>query len=188
MIIGVTGHVASGKTSFVLRYAASFGREGLFVMVGSSSSPEHEAFEGERGFRWKTVKADTLLPQVMDVINRESNVFRADRRVVVIDGADRYFTAVHEQLSEQQYLSDEQYEQFMYEKRLLLEYAVSSYQGKLFVVTGDPGTITPFMTKRERCYHMQLAQFNRVLAEQSHQWFRMSAGLVHELRGNKFRG
>ncbi|MGZ9583439.1 bifunctional adenosylcobinamide kinase/adenosylcobinamide-phosphate guanylyltransferase [Paenibacillus marinisediminis] len=184
MIIGVTGHVGSGKTSYILRYAASFGREGLVVTVGHALLPVD--LPGNGSFRWKTVTSDIELPAVLERINRESNLFRADRRVVVIKSVADYLASCH-RLIMQTEAGIEVYRERMSAYREQLENAAFSYQGMLFIVSNEPASLTPFMSDQERCFHEQLAAFNRHAAKHSHQWFWMSSGMAIELRSRSER-
>ncbi|WP_028546057.1 hypothetical protein [Paenibacillus taiwanensis] len=189
MIIGVTGHVGSGKTSFMLRYASSFGREGLFVVAGLNVVP---AMEGATSFRWQVIDVlgakGKLLPAVLDRINCEANIFRADRRVLVVDSITGYFAACHQQLLAHDLVTEEVYKQGLEEYRLQLERAIFSYQGNLFIISAEPAELTPFMSANERVYHEQLGAFNRAVGLKCHQWFKMTAGMAVDVTAVQFRG
>ena len=184
MIIGATGHTGSGKTSFILRCAVSFGREGIVVLTGQENKNKEVQLPEPNGFHWKTVTADIELPALLDRINRESNVFRADRRVVVVKGVSGYLSACHS-LLQQAGAGLYDYKERMNAYRTQLERAVLSYQGMLLIITDEPASITPFMSEQECCYHKELAAFNRNVAKHSHQWFWVSSGMAVDLRERK---
>ncbi|MDK8183082.1 adenosylcobinamide-phosphate guanylyltransferase [Paenibacillus sp. UMB4589-SE434] len=189
MIIGVTGHVGSGKTSFMLRYASSFGREGLFVVAGLNDIP---AMEGTDSFRWKVIDVlgakGKLLPAVLDRINCEANIFRADRRVLVVDSIAGYFAACHHELLADSLITGEMYRHGLEEYRKQLERALFSYQGNIFIISAEPAELTPFMSTNERVYHEQLGAFNRSVGLKCHQWFVMTAGMAVDVKAIQFRG
>lgn len=184
MIIGVTGHVNSGKTSFILRYAMSFGREGIVIAVGEAAHavplPESDIF------RWKCLDSNIDLPRLLNRINRESNIFRADRRVVVVRSVSKYLDACHAQLIHEG-VSIDIYKERMFSYRKQLQQAIQAFQGQLFMITNEPASLTPFMSEQERCYHMELAAINRAIAVWSHKWLYMSAGRMLELRKSNER-
>lgn len=185
MIIGVTGHTGSGKTTFLLGYAMSLGREGIILTAGVDQAVLKEQLPERNGFTWKVIETDIELPAILDRINRESNIFRADRRVIVIKSISGYLAACHRILAARG-TGIAAYEERMDEYRSELEKAIISFQGKVCIVSNEPASLTPFMSDMECCYHKQLALFNLHMAEHSHVWYWVSSGRAVELRaGNK---
>ncbi|MCE5172012.1 bifunctional adenosylcobinamide kinase/adenosylcobinamide-phosphate guanylyltransferase [Paenibacillus profundus] len=188
MIIGVTGSAGNGKTPFALKYAATFGREGLYVVTHDTPLPA--AMPAPPHFTWKTIHTEFALPAVLHRINEESNLYRADRRVLVIDSLTSYLCAAHQRFMEEHdgSIDDGDYMELMTAAREELQNALLSFQGKVFVITNEPPGYTPFTDPKERCYITQHAALNLELARRSHQWFRLNAGIPEELSARRFRG
>lgn len=194
MIIGITGGHGSGKTSFALSYAAGFGREGLYLTTSHTSLPD--VLPDLTHCRWQHLSAGEELPGLLHRINEESNLFRAERRVVVVDSATSYLTGVHAQLwnkrpdgdNGENKEQDAIYIEGIAAARKRLKDALLAFQGKLFLITNDPPAYTPFTDPKERSYIIEHAALNREIARRSHQWFRLEAGRPEEVSARKFRG
>lgn len=189
MLVVVTGGFGSGKSAYADEWAMSLGREAIRLTCSSlpyeSSEPLRPLPEARRGFAWKQFAADARLPAKLTEINLESNLFRAESRVVVIDSLSgwlrsRIYEAVQagkpwsEQASELEILWNQ-----------LLE-AVFSFQGRRVVVTEDAAAglaLDPW----EGWYARQLANANRALSETSHAMFRMTAGIAAEVKGHRVK-
>lgn len=191
MIIGITGGHGSGKTSFALSYAAGFGREGLYLSTLHTSLPD--GMPDSSRCRWQHLQAGEELPGLLHRINEESNLFRAERRVVVVDSVTSYLAGVHAQLWKKRPEGDnEEYDAIYIEEiaaaRKLLQEALFAFQGKLFLITNDPPAYTPFTDPKEQSYIIEHAALNRELARRSHQWFRLESGMPEEVSARRFRG
>lgn len=191
MIIGITGGHGSGKTSFALSYAAGFGREGLYLSTLHISLPD--GMPDSSRCRWQHLQAGEELPGLLHRINEESNLFRAERRVVVVDSITSYLAGVHAQLWKKRPEGDnEEYDAIYIEEivaaRKRLQEALFAFQGKLFLITNDPPAYTPFTDPKEQSYIIEHAALNRDLARRSHQWFRLEAGMPEEVSARRFRG
>ncbi|NGP57761.1 adenosylcobinamide-phosphate guanylyltransferase [Paenibacillus thiaminolyticus] len=191
MIIGITGGHGSGKTSFALSYAAGFGREGLYLSTLHTSLPD--GMPDSSRCRWQHLQAGEELPGLLHRINEESNLFRAERRVVVVDSVTSYLAGVHAQLWKKRPEGDnEEYDAIYIEEiaaaRKRLQEALFAFQGKLFLITNDPPAYTPFTDPKEQSYIIEHAALNRELARRSHQWFRLESGMPEEVSARRFRG
>ncbi|WCR27068.1 bifunctional adenosylcobinamide kinase/adenosylcobinamide-phosphate guanylyltransferase [Paenibacillus thiaminolyticus] len=191
VIIGITGGHGSGKTSFALSYAAGFGREGLYLSTLHTSLPD--GMPDSSRCRWQHLQAGEELPGLLHRINEESNLFRAERRVVVVDSVTSYLAGVHAQLWKKRPEGDnEEYDAIYIEEiaaaRKLLQEALFAFQGKLFLITNDPPAYTPFTDPKEQSYIIEHAALNRELARRSHQWFRLESGMPEEVSARRFRG
>lgn len=185
MIIGATGHTGSGKTTFLLGYAMSLGREGIVLTAGVDPESIMSKLPDRNGFKWEVVETNIELPAILDRINRASNIFRADRRVIVIKDISGYLAACHHHLLSDATAGIEEYEKRMIEYRIKLENSIVSFQGKVCIVSNEPASLTPFMSDQERCFHQELAAFNLHMAEHSHVWYWVSSGREVELRTNR---
>lgn len=188
MVITVTGTAASGKSGFAISYAAALGKEGIYLVTepaGQADIPdrtkEHPSSEEKPSFAWKTVEAAYDLSHMIQQINRDSNFFRAYRRVLVVDnvaswlhywmenGAAGDMEALRAKIEE-----------------LLGE--IGSFQGKIIVVTQETSGL-PFvrMTDSDRVFYKLLGDLNRRLAAMSREWFMMTAGIPVEVKAKRFR-
>lgn len=191
MIIGITGGHGSGKTSFALSYAVGFGREGLYLTTSHTILPD--GMPDSPRCRWQHLSAGEELPGILHRINEESNLFRAERRVVVVDSATSYLAGVHAQLWKKRPDVANQDDDAIYREEIAaarkrLQDALLAFQGKLFLITNDPPAYTPFTDPKERSYIIEHAALNREMARRSYQWFRLEAGVPEEVSSRRFRG
>lgn len=96
MIIGVTGGNGSGKTSFALYYATTYGREGFYVIT--RGTPLLDDLPAPPHFTWQMIDTKYALPDVLHRINEQSNMYRADRRVLVVDSVTSHLCCTHERI------------------------------------------------------------------------------------------
>lgn len=187
MIIGVTGSTGSGKTSFALHYAATFGHEGFYMTTQGTSPPDE--LPAPPHFTWQTIDTEYALPEVLHRINEQSNMFRADRRVLVIDSVTSYLCGVHKKIMDD--LGNKQdhtaYTARLTAARMELQEALFIFQGKLFIITNEPPGYTPFTNQLEVEYIVQHAALNRELVKRSSQWFRMTSGIPEDISAKRKR-
>ena len=91
----VIGGIACGKSAFADELALAVGREG--IRLSCPSFPGGEAaipvLSDSPGFYRTRSEADETLPGKIEAINMESNFFRAERRVVVVDSLSGWLRA-----------------------------------------------------------------------------------------------
>ncbi|MDR6726613.1 adenosylcobinamide kinase/adenosylcobinamide-phosphate guanylyltransferase [Paenibacillus amylolyticus] len=175
MLITVTGGIGSGKTKFALGYAAEISREGIYLSTG-----DHEAIIPEfPSAHYRVIEAGNgqHLTEVIHQINRESNLFLADRRIVIVDSLTSWMVAgfrANDDLDEQRV-----------ETQRLLD-AMLSYQGKMLVITNEMhGLLNP--TEEERIFAARMASVNRALQAHSEQVYMLVSGLAMELKARSVR-
>lgn len=187
MIIGVTGSTGSGKTSFAMHYAATFGREGFYMTTRRTPLPDE--LPAPPHFTWQTIDTECALPEVLHRINKQSNMYRADRRVLVIDSVTSYLHGAHEQIVEEMDNKQDlaEYAARLTAARMELQEALFIFQGKLFIITNEPPGYTPFTNPLEVEYIVQHAALNRELVKRSTQWFRMTSGIPEDISAKRKR-
>lgn len=137
-------------------------------------------------FTWQTIATEYALPKVLHRINGQSNLYRADRRVLVIDSVTSYIFDAHKKMVEGNkksgcVLKVAEYAEWLTEVRLSLQEALFAFQGKLFVITNELPCFTPFTDPLEIEYVVQHHALNRELMKRSMKWFRMTSGRPEEM-------
>lgn len=176
----IIGGIASGKSRFAEHLAASLGREGICLSCetipsrSGRSSPEREMASPsqERGFSWLRSDADASLASKLRSINEESNLYRAERRVLVVDGLSGWLRAAMADHADARI--EAAFDEIMEE--------LLSYQGRLIVVSEEPA-IGAFPDERTTWFACRIAEANRTLSERSRATYRLTAGIAAEIKG-----
>ncbi|WP_342555077.1 bifunctional adenosylcobinamide kinase/adenosylcobinamide-phosphate guanylyltransferase [Paenibacillus sp. FSL R7-0652] len=175
MLITVTGGIGSGKTRFALKHAAQISREGVYLSTG-----DHDPVMPELpSAHYRAIQAGNgpKLAEVVTQINRESNLFLADQRIVVVDSLTSWMAAsfrtavdLHQQRGETQ---------------LLIE-ALLSYQGKILVITNEMhGSLHP--SEEERVFAARMASVNRILHAHAEQMYMLVSGIALDMKAQQVR-
>ncbi|MFC5528598.1 bifunctional adenosylcobinamide kinase/adenosylcobinamide-phosphate guanylyltransferase [Cohnella yongneupensis] len=184
----ITGGIASGKSLFAEHLAASIGREGIHMSCpafpGRSADarmkPDRVSTSQGKSFEWLRTEADESLALKLRAVNRESNLYRADRRVLVVDSLSGWLRRA---------VTSAQLDSRSAENSTSLDLAFAeamdellSYQGKLIVVTEEPAALLS-MDAWTAWYTYRLAEANRALSERSRTVYRLTAGIASEVKG-----
>jgi adenosylcobinamide kinase/adenosylcobinamide-phosphate guanylyltransferase len=192
MLLLILGGVGSGKSSYAAQWAVSLGRESIrfgcppFPDKAGESGVPYSLPQGEARYAWTELAADSSMAAKFDLINHESNIFRADRRVLVVDSLSGWLRSEVSQARAAGIVPE-------HPGRLdpsgppgrLLE-SLLAFQGKRIVVSEEPSAglaSDPW----ERWYAEELAAAVRRLAEESHAVYRLTAGLAAELKGHRVK-
>lgn len=184
MLMMVTGGIGSGKTDFALRYAAGLGREGIYI---ATREPNGEAERSApNGFLWKVMHAGLELPHVIDQINRESNIYRAQRRVVVVDSIASWLYEEYRHLSRIHALVSTLEAELSARAEAMIE-AVMSFQGMIVIVSNElyGGWDDP-LPEKSAFFHTAAA-VNRRLAAECAELFLLTSGIPVELKRMRSR-
>jgi adenosyl cobinamide kinase/adenosyl cobinamide phosphate guanylyltransferase len=122
------------------------------------------------------------LAKKLTAINLDSNFYRADRRVLVIDSLSGWLRGVYHRMDGD---APEEEERIDSAWREALE-AILAFQGRMIVVTEELSAGL-FMSAREQGFAYKLAYANRVLMEASEIVYRMTAGMAAELKGYRLK-
>lgn len=175
----ITGGLASGKSRFAEHLAASLGLEGIYLSCetipgcAQSLSPKQDPASSRRvaGFAWLHSEADESLAIKLRAINEESNLYRAERRVLVVDSLSGWLRSAMASMDK---TADAAFAEIMDE--------LVAYQGKLIVVSEEP-TIGALPDERTTWFAYRLAEANRSLSERSRATYRLTAGIAAEIKG-----
>jgi adenosylcobinamide kinase/adenosylcobinamide-phosphate guanylyltransferase len=181
----VTGGIGCGKSEFADKLALTLGREA--IRLSCPSFPDYSAIEQrEEGvhtdFSWTHSDADETLAYKLNAINLESNIFRADRRVIVIDSLSgwlrRAFRRIQAEIPESEARIEAEWQEVLA--------AILTYQGQIVVVTEEIAAGLS-VSSRELAFTYKLAAANRVLLESSQTVYRMTAGMATEVKGYRLK-
>ncbi|MBR2566422.1 MAG: bifunctional adenosylcobinamide kinase/adenosylcobinamide-phosphate guanylyltransferase [Paenibacillus sp.] len=175
MLIMVTGGLGSGKTRFALKYAAQLTQEGVYLSTGDHDpvipelpSAHYRAIQAGKGSK---------LADVVIQINRESNLFLADQRILIVDSLTSWMAA--------SFKATEDLDQQRMETQRLMD-ALLSYQGKILVITNEMhASLNP--SEEERVFAARMASVNRILQTHAEKMFMLVSGLAIDLRSLQLR-
>ncbi len=186
MIWMITGGIGSGKTDFANELAHTLGREGIILacpafpdqLIGGSQAD----WVYEPDFPWTYSDADDTLASKLTAINMESNIFRADRRVLVMDSLSGWLRSLYmrknKAVTDDEAALDDAWQEVLA--------AILSFDGKMIVVTEEPASGLS-VSLREQGYAYRLAVSNRILLEASVCLYRMTAGMATEVKGYRLK-
>ncbi len=183
----VIGGVGCGKSAFADELALAVGREGIRLSCpsfpdGNAAVP---ALSGDAGFYRTMSEADETLSGKIDAINMESNFFRAERRVVVVDSLSGWLRSSFARSAGKGTESDAAGLEAERWKETID--AILAFEGRIVVVTEEPAVgLAP--SSRELEYARNLAEANRVLLRASQSVYRMTAGMAVEIKGYRLKG
>lgn len=179
MLIMVTGGVSSGKTRFALSYASRLAREGIYVTATDNQDRLDELRTPAR-LRTIHISAEHSLPDVLDHINRESNLFAAERRIVVVDSLTAWLAG------EMKSCWNTADRMKIKAKVELLKEVIVSYQGLLLIVTNEMhGSFHP--SEDEKCFLSWMTEVNHLIASRSDQVFMLISGIAAEISKGQIR-
>lgn len=192
MLLLIAGGIASGKSDYASRWAMSLAREAILLSCpafpgdgrGPQGFPSPEAM-ARTGFSLTEMPADAGLADTLNLINRESNIFRADRRVIVLDSLSGWLRARVRQAKLQGLEPADGAGTGSGGLRDVLD-ALLSFQGKRVVVT-EEAAVGLGEDPWERWYASGLAGAIRELAEESHAVYRLTAGMAVQLKGQRVK-
>jgi adenosylcobinamide kinase / adenosylcobinamide-phosphate guanylyltransferase len=183
----ITGGIACGKSAFAEELALTVGREA--ICLSCPPLPEVTTFARERDFPaqsqffWTDTDADDRLAAKIRAINVQSNFFRAEQRLLLVDSISGWLRALVSRAdSDDPHFEIPQIEAAWSE---VLD-AILSFQGKMIVVTEDAAAGLS-LGSWERWYTYKLADANRTLADASDKFYRLSAGIAMEVKGYRVK-
>ncbi|TFE28087.1 bifunctional adenosylcobinamide kinase/adenosylcobinamide-phosphate guanylyltransferase [Cohnella luojiensis] len=182
----IIGGIGSGKTAFAEELALTVGREGIrlfcppFPDNDNTTTQRYE--ETNADFPWEYSAADETLAHKLNAINLESNFYRADRRVIVVDSLSGWLRSVFNRIEpdypDAQARIDAEWQEVLT--------AIVAFQGKIIVVTEDVAAGL-FLGSRERDFLYKLAAANRRLVETSKVLYRITSGIAAEVKGYRLK-
>lgn len=189
MIILVTGGARSGKSTFAERYSHSLGDEGIYVATAEAWDEEmkdrvqrHQVRRDESGFRWRTVEEPLRLPERLESIDFEYNVYRNGRTVVLVDCLTLWLSNMLLQREQQ-----DDAEQRCMERVGVLAGVLRRFQGDIVLVTNEVGYGVVPPTPLGRRFRDICGRMNQEIAIVSEQVFLVTAGIPVELKSRQFK-
>jgi adenosylcobinamide kinase/adenosylcobinamide-phosphate guanylyltransferase len=182
----ITGGIGSGKSAFADDLALTLGHEGikLYCPPFPQLNPHHshDSQKDRAAFTWIVIDADENLADKLNAINLESNIFRADRRVLVIDSLSGLLRRIILEAA-----SDDPDVVVRIEALWQnVMTAIIAYEGKMIVVTEEISAGLTF-SPLEQWYGYRLAEASRLLSEESRIHYRLIAGVASEVKGYRVK-
>ncbi len=188
MVIMVTGGARSGKSLFAESYASCLGAEGICVATAQAADEtmrrDAERMRARRAaspFSWTTKEEPLHLVELIRQINLESNIFRAEKRIILVDslsawlrnlfafyGHERAYDAVSSKIDE-------------------CVDVLKEFQGTIIAVTEETGGRPLREEPSERMYRDLAGMMNQRVAAISAKLFLLTAGIPVELKSRQFR-
>ncbi|WP_072330328.1 MULTISPECIES: bifunctional adenosylcobinamide kinase/adenosylcobinamide-phosphate guanylyltransferase [unclassified Paenibacillus] len=175
----VTGGARSGKSSFAERYAATLGKDGLYIATAQAYDEEmeerialHRRDRELRGYRWQTVEAPYELAGAIRT---------AQAPVVLVDCLTLWLSnwlLRLEQEKEAARLLDELVDE--------LADAFRSARQPIVLVTNEVGSGLVPEYKLGRLFRDASGRMNQRLAQEADQLFLVTAGIPVELKSRAF--
>ncbi|WP_166242200.1 bifunctional adenosylcobinamide kinase/adenosylcobinamide-phosphate guanylyltransferase [Paenibacillus turpanensis] len=189
MVVLVTGGARSGKSSFAEKYAAKLGSEGIYVATAQAYDEEmqhrialHAKRRNEAGFPWLTVEKPFELAELLQQINKESNLFRFEKRVILVDCMTLWLSNWLLRFEH-----EEQCEEAVMQKIERMCEVLRDYQGPVVLVTNEVGYGIVPEYKLGRRFRDLSGWMNQRLASISKEVFLVTAGIPIELKKQAYR-
>lgn len=192
VVVLVTGGARSGKSTFAETYAARLGDQGLYVATAVPFDEEmrkrvelhrrrrEEAADG--GLRWKTLEEPLRLPERIEALDFEYNVYRTGHTVVLVDCLTVWLTNVLMQWEDQP-----DAEERCMERVEALVQSLLRFQGNIVLVTNEVGLGIVPATPLGRLFRDAAGRMNQRVAAVCEQVFLVTAGIPIELKSREFR-
>ncbi len=189
VVVLVTGGARSGKSAFAERYVEKDAEEGVYVATAQSFDDEmerrigmHRSRRDEAGFVWKTVEEPLRLPERVEALDFEYNVYRSGHTTVLVDCLTLWLSNLLMQWGEEPDA----------EARCLarvdeLVSALRRFQGTIVLVTNEVGWGIVPATPLGRLYRDAAGRMNQKVAAVSDQVFLVSSGIPIELKSREYR-
>lgn len=189
VVVMVTGGARSGKSSFAERAAERLGDEGVYVATAIAFDEEmkeriasHRARRAETGFVWKTVEEPLRLPERLEAIDFDYNVYRGGHAVVLVDCLTIWLSNVLLQWED-----EPDAEARCAERVDALVRVLQRFQGTVVLVTNEVGLGLVPPNRLGRLFRDVAGRMNQQVAAVSRQVFLVTAGIPIELKSREFR-
>jgi adenosylcobinamide kinase/adenosylcobinamide-phosphate guanylyltransferase len=184
----ITGGLGCGKSAFAEDLAQTLGGEGIkltcppFPLIDSLVLDNHDHELDEVIFPWRVIPADETFADKLNAINRGSNIFRADQRILVLDSLSGLLRHLLQGLTIEQSDNVERLEVLWQD----VIRTILTYQGKIIIVTEETAAGLA-LSPLEQWFVYKLAAANRILSEESHMQYRLTAGVASEVKGYRVK-
>ncbi|WP_274363443.1 bifunctional adenosylcobinamide kinase/adenosylcobinamide-phosphate guanylyltransferase [Paenibacillus thermotolerans] len=189
MIVLVTGGARSGKSTFAERYSHSLGKNGIYVATAESWDDEmkdrvkrHQIRRDESGFQWRTQEETLCLPERLESIDFEYNVYRSGSTVVLVDCLTLWLTNLL-----LQWENEPDAEQRCMQRVGELTDVLRRFQGDAVLVTNEVGYGIVPATPLGRKFRDICGRMNQEVAAAADQVFLVTVGIPIELKSRQFK-
>jgi len=189
VVVLVTGGARSGKSAFAERYVERVAEEGVYVATAQAFDEEmdrriglHRSRRDEAGFVWKTVEEPLRLPECVEALDFEYNVYRSGHTSVLVDCLTLWLSNLM-----LQWEADPDSEAKCLARVDELVAALRRFQGTIVLVTNEVGWGIVPATPLGRMYRDAAGRMNQKVAAVADQVFLVSSGIPIELKSREYR-
>jgi adenosylcobinamide kinase/adenosylcobinamide-phosphate guanylyltransferase len=189
VVVMVTGGARSGKSSFAERYVERAGEEGIYVATAQPFDGEmekritlHRERRAEFGFVWKTIEEPLRLPERLEALDFDYNVYRSGHVVVLVDCLTIWISNL---LLQWEHESDN--EERCADQVEALVCAITRFQGTIVLVTNEVGLGVVPPTPLGRLFRDVSGRMNQRVALAAQQVFLVTAGIPIELKSKEYK-
>jgi len=189
VVVMVTGGARSGKSAFAERYVERYAEEGVYVATAQAFDEEmerrigaHRSRREETGFVWKTVEEPLRLPECLEALDFEYNVYRSGHTAVLVDCLTLWMSNLL-----LQWETEPDAEARCLARVDELVAALRRFQGTLVLVTNEVGFGLVPTTPLGRAFRDASGRMNQKVAAAADQVFLVASGIPIELKSREYR-
>ncbi|TLS51471.1 bifunctional adenosylcobinamide kinase/adenosylcobinamide-phosphate guanylyltransferase [Paenibacillus antri] len=189
VVVLVTGGARSGKSAFAERYVERYAEEGVYVATAQSFDEEmerriatHRSRRDTAGFVWKTVEEPLRLPECLEALDFEYNVYRSGHTVVLVDCLTLWLSNLL-----LQWEAEPDAEARCLARVDELVAVLRRFQGTVVLVTNEVGFGIVPATPLGRLYRDAAGRMNQKVAAAADQVFLVASGIPIELKSREYR-
>ncbi|HZG74621.1 MAG TPA: bifunctional adenosylcobinamide kinase/adenosylcobinamide-phosphate guanylyltransferase [Paenibacillus sp.] len=189
VVVLVTGGARSGKSAFAERYVERVAEEGVYVATAQAFDEEmdrriglHRSRRDEAGFVWRTVEEPLRLPECVEALDFEYNVYRSGHTTVLVDCLTLWLSNLM-----LQWEAEPDAEAKCLARVDELVAALRRFQGTIVLVTNEVGWGIVPATPLGRMYRDAAGRMNQKVAAVSDQVFLVTSGIPIELKSREYR-
>ena len=184
----VTGGARSGKSAFAERYVERYAEDGVYVATAQAFDEEmkeriglHRSRRDEARFSWKTIEEPLRLPELLEALDFEYNVYRSGHTAVLVDCLTLWLSNVLLQCE-----GEPDAEARCLARVDELVAALRRFQGTIVLVTNEVGLGVVPPSPLGRLFRDVAGRMNQKVAAASEQVFLVTAGIPIELKSREF--
>lgn len=187
-VVLITGGARSGKSAFAERFVERHAEVGVYVAAAQPFDEEmkkriaeHRRDRERSGFVWRTVEEPLRLPQRIEALDFEYNVYRSGHTAVLVDCLTIWLSNVL-----LQHENDPDPEARCLAAVDELTSALRRFQGKIVLVTNEVGFGIVPATPLGRMFRDAAGRMNQRVAAVAEQLFLVVAGVPVELKSREY--
>jgi len=188
-VVMVTGGARSGKSAFAEAFVERQAQEGVYVATAQPFDDEmerrirmHKERRNDAGFAWRTVEEPIRLPERLEALDFEYNVYRSGHTAVLVDCLTIWLSNLLLQWESE---TDAEARCLAEVDRLVQ--AIRRFQGTIVLVTNEVGLGLVPPTPLGRMFRDASGRMNQRVAAVSDQVFLVTAGIPIELKSREYK-